>query len=49
MDWFGNRTSWFNGLCLPEQQFGYFSLFMLVLGHSESELQSVYFVGFLTM
>ena len=28
---------------------GYFSLFVLVLGHSESKLHSIYPVGFLTL
>ena len=36
MDWLGNRTSRFIGLGFPERQFGYFALFVLVLGHSES-------------
>ena len=30
-------------------QFGYFALFVLVLGHSESELHSVYFIRFLSL
>ena len=50
MDRLGNRTNWFIGLCLSEQQFWYFSLFMSVLGHLESELHSVcFFFGFMTM
>ena len=43
MDNLGNRTSRFVGLCLPKQQFGYFALFVSVLGHSELELHFVYF------
>ena len=49
MDWLGNRIGRFIGLCSPEQQFGYFSLFASVLGNSELELHSVCFFGFLTM
>ena len=49
LDLLGNRTSRFIGFCLPEQQFGYFSLFVSVLGHSELELHSVCFFGFLTL
>ena len=44
MDWVGNRISRLIGLGFPERQFGYFALFVLVLGHSESELHSVYFI-----
>ena len=49
MDQFENRTIRFIGFSLPERQFEYFTLFVLVLGHSESELQSVCLVGFLTL
>ena len=49
MDWVGNRISRFIGLGFPERQFGYFAVFVLVLGHSESELHSVYFIRFLTL
>ena len=45
----GNRTSRFIGFSLPEQKFGYFALFVLVLGHSELELHLVYLVGFLDL
>ena len=37
---------WFS---FPERQFGYFSLFVLVLGHLKLELHSVYLVVFLTL
>ena len=47
MDYLGNRISRFIGLGFPERQFRYFALFVLVLGHSESELYSVCLVGFL--
>ena len=43
----GNRTIRFIGLGLPERQFGFFALFVFVLGHSESELHSVCLFGFL--
>ena len=36
-------------LGFPERQFGYFAFFVLVLGHSESELHSVYFIRFLSL
>ena len=49
MDWLGNQTNRFIGLGFQEQQFGYFALFVLVLGHSESELHYVYFIRFLSM
>ena len=49
MDRLGNRTSRFIGFGLPERQFGYFALFVLVLGHLESELHSVCLVGFLNL
>ena len=49
MDRLGNQTSRFIRFGLSERQFGYFSLFVLVLGHSESELHSVCLVGFLTL
>ena len=49
MDRLGNRTSRFIGFSLPERQFGYFALFVVVLDHSESELHSVCLVGFLTL
>ena len=42
MDRLENRTIQFIGVCLPEQQFWYFSLLVLILTHSESELHSVY-------
>ena len=47
--WLGNRTSRFIGLGFPERQFGYFAFFVLVLGHSESEFYSVYFIRFLIL
>ena len=49
MDLLVNQTSRFIGLGFPEQQFRYFALFVLVLGHSESELHSVYFIRFLSL
>ena len=49
MDRLGNRTIRFIRFGLPERQFGYFALFVLVLGHSESELHSVCLVGFLNL
>ena len=49
MDWLGNRISRFIGLGFPEWQFRYFALFVLVFGHSESELHSVYFIRFLSL
>ena len=39
----GNRTSRFIGLCLSEQKFGYFALFVSILGHSKSKLYSICF------
>ena len=45
----GNQTNRFIRLGFPEQQFGYFAFFVLVLGHSESELYSVYFIRFLSL
>ena len=41
-----NRFIWFS---LLERQFGWFDLFMLVLGYSESALNSVCLVGFLSL
>ena len=32
-----------------KHKFGYYALFLLDLGHSELELHSVYFFGFLTL
>ena len=49
MDQLGNQTIRFIGLCFSELQFGYLALFVSVLGHSELELHSVCFVGFLTL
>ena len=49
MDWLGNRTCRFIWLGFPEWHFGYFALFVLVLGHPESELHSVYFIRFLSL
>ena len=49
MDRLGNRTSWFIGFCFPEQQFGYFALFVSDLSHSELELHSICFAGFPTL
>ena len=43
MDHLGNQTNRFIGFCLPEQQFGYFALFVSDLSYLESELHSVYF------
>ena len=37
------------GKTKPAGSFGWFDLFVLVLGYSESELNSVCFVGFLTL
>ena len=34
---------------LPERQFGYFALSVLVLGHLKLELHSICLVGFLTL
>ena len=48
MDWLGNRTNRFIGLGFLELQFGYFALFVLVLGHSELELHFVYVIRFLS-
>ena len=48
MDMLGNQTSRFIRFGLLEWQFGSFALFVLVLGHSESELHSVCLFGFLT-
>ena len=48
MDRLGNRTNRFIRLGLLEWQFGEFALFVLVLGHSESRLYSVYLVEFMT-
>ena len=44
-----NQTSRFLWLSLLERQFGWFDLFVLVLGYSESELNSVCLVGFLSL
>ena len=49
MDRLGNRTRRFIGFYLSEQQFGYFALFVSVIGHLESELHFVCFFGFLTL
>ena len=49
MDRLGNQTIRFIRFSLPEQRFGYFALFVFVLGHSELELHSVCLVGLLTM
>ena len=49
MDWLVNRTNRFIGLGFPERQFRYFALFVLVLGHSESELHFAYFIRFLSL
>ena len=48
MDRLGSRTIRFIRFGLLEWQFGEFALFVLVLGHSESELHSVCLFGFLT-
>ena len=48
MDWLGNQTSQFIGLGFLERQFGYFALFVLVLGDSESEFLSVCLFRFVT-
>ena len=37
------------GSTVSARQFGWFGLFVLVLGYSESELNSVCLVGFLTL
>ena len=42
------KTSRFIWFSLLERQFGWFDLFVLVLGYSELELNSVCLVGFLT-
>ena len=44
-----NQTSRFIWFSLLERQFGWFDLFVLVLGYSESELNSVCLVGFLSL
>ena len=49
LDRLGNRISWFMKFSFLEQQLGHFALFGSVLSHSESELHSVYFFGFLTL
>ena len=41
-----SRFIWFS---LLEQQFGWFDLFVLVLGYSESELNSFCLVGFMNL
>ena len=41
-----HRFIWFS---LLERQFGWFDLFVLVLGYSESGFNSVFLVGFLTL
>ena len=43
LDWLGNRTNRFIRFCFHEQQFGYFALFVSVLGHLKLELHSVCF------
>ena len=49
LDRLGNQTSRFIWFSLLERQFGWFDLFVLVLGYSESELNSVCLVGFLSL
>ena len=49
LDWLGKQTSRFIWFSLLERQFRWFDLFVLVLGYSESELNSVCLVGFLTL
>ena len=44
-----NQTSRFIWFSLLERQFGWFDLFVLVLGYSELELNSVCLVGFLSL
>ena len=44
-----NQTSRFIWFSLLERQFGWFDLFVLVIGYSESELNSVCLVGFLSL
>ena len=45
----GNQISRFTEFSLLEQQFGSLAPFVSVLSHSESDLYSVYFFGFLTL
>ena len=45
----GKQTSRFIWFSLLERQFGWFDFFVLVLGYSESELNSVWLVGFLSL
>ena len=44
-----NQTSRFIWFSLLERQFGWFDLFVLVLGYSESESITVCLVGFLSL
>ena len=49
LDRLGNQTSRFIWFSLLERQFGWFDLFVLVLGYSESELNSFCRVGFMNL
>ena len=49
MDWLGNQINRFTEFSLLEWQFGLFASFVLVLGHSESELYPVYLFEFPTL
>ena len=49
MNWLGNQISLFTEFSLLEQQFGSSASFVLVPSHSESDLYSVCFFGFLTL
>ena len=49
MNWLGNQISRFTEFSLLEQQFGSLAPFVSVLSHSELDLYSVLFFGFLTL
>ena len=49
MNWLVNQISRFTEFSLLEQLFGSLAPFVSVLSHSESDLYSVCFVGFLTL
>ena len=49
MDWLGNQINRFTEFGLLEQLFGSLASFVLILSHSESDLYSVCFVGFITL
>ena len=49
LNWLGNQINWFTEFSLLEQQFGSLALFVSVLSHSELDLCSICFFGFLTL